>query len=233
VVQEAWSFPGGPLGSESSLVSQPSLVDTAVMPMQYSADTTLIFGGDVSLDLVVSHPVQLVVVPMQSSVGTTPILGSDASLDLVFSHPIQPMIQEVVVLIKYLVNLTLLLESSKSKEVTLPMQSSINPTLLLGGDASFDHVLSISSSSPSEQGIIPLSSSMHPPSTRVVSFDWNDLVEPIIPSSTPFQIRGFLQYIVDKVTSASILSSSTWKDLGFPKLLSAICELLTFDRSPT
>jgi hypothetical protein len=29
VVQEAWSLPGGPSGSESSLVSQPSLVDTS------------------------------------------------------------------------------------------------------------------------------------------------------------------------------------------------------------
>jgi hypothetical protein len=86
---------------------------------------------------------------------------------------------------------TLLLESDKSKEVTLPMKSSVNPTLLLGGDESFDHVLSISSFVPSEQGSIPLSSSMLPPSPREVSFDWNDLVEPQIPSSTPFQIRGF------------------------------------------
>jgi hypothetical protein len=99
VVQEAWSFPGGPSGSESSLVSQhssPSLVDTVVMPMQYSADTTLILGGDASLDLVVSHPVQPMVVSMQSSTDTTPIFGGDASLDLVVSHPIQPMVEEVV-----------------------------------------------------------------------------------------------------------------------------------------
>jgi hypothetical protein len=55
VVQEAWSFPRGPLGSELSLVfqhSSPSLVDTTVMPMQSSVDTTPIFGGDGSLDLV-------------------------------------------------------------------------------------------------------------------------------------------------------------------------------------
>ena len=126
---------------------------------------------------------------------------------------------------------TLLLESDKPKEVTLPMQSSVNPTLLLEGDASFDHVLSISSPIPSEQGSILLSPSTLPPSPRVVSFDWNDLVEPRLPSSTPFQIRGILRYIVDKVTSASILSSSTWKALGFPKLVSTICELMNFDRS--
>jgi hypothetical protein len=58
VVQEAWSFPRGPSGSESSLASQPSLVDTTVMSMQYSADTPLPLGVDASLDLVVSHPVQ-------------------------------------------------------------------------------------------------------------------------------------------------------------------------------
>jgi hypothetical protein len=73
---------------------------------------------------------------------------------------------------------------------------------------------------------------MLPPIPRVVSFDWNDIVEPQLPSSTPFQIRSILRYIVDKVTSASILSSSTWKALGLPKLMSTICELLSFDRSP-
>jgi hypothetical protein len=68
------------------------------------------------------------------------------------------------------------------------MQSLVDPTLLLGSDASFDYVFSISSSVPSEQGGIPLSSSMLPPSPRMVSFDWNDLVEPHLPSSAPFQI---------------------------------------------
>jgi hypothetical protein len=67
----------------------------------------------------------------------------------------------------------------------------------------------------------------------VVSFDWNDLVEPQIPFSTPFQIRGILRYIVDKVTSASILSSSTWKALGFPKMVSTIYEWMNFNISAT
>jgi hypothetical protein len=58
VVQEAWSFPGGPSGFELSLSSQPSLVDTIVMPMQYSADTPIPLRVDASLDLVVSHPIQ-------------------------------------------------------------------------------------------------------------------------------------------------------------------------------
>jgi hypothetical protein len=47
VVQEAWSLPRDPLGSELSLVSQhssPSLVDIVVVPMQYSANTPLLLG---------------------------------------------------------------------------------------------------------------------------------------------------------------------------------------------
>jgi hypothetical protein len=99
VVQEAWSLPRGPSGSESSLVSQhsnPSLVDTTVVPMQSLVDTTLLFGGDAFLDHVVLHPVQPTVMSMQSSTDTTPVFGGDASLDLVVSHPIQPMVEEVV-----------------------------------------------------------------------------------------------------------------------------------------
>jgi hypothetical protein len=57
-VQEVWSFPRSPSGSESSLASQPSLVDTTVISMQYSADTSLPLRFDASLDLVVSHPIQ-------------------------------------------------------------------------------------------------------------------------------------------------------------------------------
>jgi hypothetical protein len=75
-------------------------------------------------------------------------------------------------------NPSLLLNSDKSKEVTFTMQSLVNPTLLLGGVASFDHVLRISIPAPSKQGSISLSLSKLPPSPRMVSFDWNDLVEP-------------------------------------------------------
>jgi hypothetical protein len=201
--------------------------------MQYSADTTHIFGGDASLDHVVSHHVQPAVMSMQSSTNTTHVFGGDVSLDLVVLHPIQLVVEEVVVLMQSSVDPTLLLESDKSKEVTLPMQSSVNPTLLFEGDASFDHVLRIYSFVLLEKGNIPLSLNTLPPSPRVVSFDWNDLIEPRLPSSTPFQIRGILRYIVNKVTFASILSSSTWIDLGFPKIFSAIWDFLTFDRSPT
>ena len=124
------------------------------------------------------------------------------------------------------------------EEVVTPMQSLADPTLLLESDVSTDYVFSISNTVLSEQGGIPLTPSTPPPSPRMVSFDWNDLVEPRLPSSTPFQIRvevnskQIYQCIVDKGAFASILSSSTWKDLGFPKLVSIIYDLMTFDKSP-
>jgi hypothetical protein len=90
---------------------------------------------------------------------------------------------------QYLVDPTLLLESVKSTKVDTLMQSLVDPTLLLGSDVSTDFVFSISSSLLSEQGEISLTSRTPPPSPRMVSFDWNDLVEPHLPSSAPFQIR--------------------------------------------
>jgi hypothetical protein len=45
--------------------------------------------------------------------------------------------------------------------------------------------------------------------------------------------KNFYQCIVDEGASASILSSSAWKDLGSPKLVSATSELLAFDRRPS
>jgi hypothetical protein len=67
MVQEAWSFPRGPSGSESYLVSKhsnPSFFDIEVVLMQSLASTTLIFVGDAFLDHVFLHLVQLVIVSM-------------------------------------------------------------------------------------------------------------------------------------------------------------------------
>jgi hypothetical protein len=88
-------------------------------------------------------------------------------LDHVVLQPIQPMVVKVV----------------------MPMQSSDDPTLLFGSDVSTDYVFSISSSVLSKQGGILLIPSTPPPSPRMVSSDWNDLVEPRPLSSAPFQIR--------------------------------------------
>jgi hypothetical protein len=91
---------------------------------------------------------------MQSSADTTPIFGVDTSLDLVVLHPIQLMVEEVVA----------------------SMQFSVDPALLVLVLYLLYHVLRISISVPSAQGSIPLSLSTIPPIPRVVSFDWNDLV---------------------------------------------------------
>jgi hypothetical protein len=202
-----------PLGFESSLVSQysnPYLVDTTVVPIQYLVDTTLILGGDESLDHVLSHHLQPTVLFRKSSADTTPICGGYLSLDHVVSHPIQPMVEEVVMSMQYSVDSTLIVESDKSKEVTLSMKYSVKPTLIFGGDAYFDHVLIISSHVPYEQGSIPLYLTTLPPNPRMVSFDWND--------------------IVYDGSSASILSSSSWKVFGSPKLVSTTSVLSYFDR---
>jgi hypothetical protein len=73
--------------------------------MQSSADTAPIFGGDVSLDLVVSHAIQTlieeVVMPMQSSI--------DPTLPLESNKP-----KEVTLSMQYLINPTLVLEGDAS-----------------------------------------------------------------------------------------------------------------------
>jgi hypothetical protein len=55
------------------------------MLIQSSADPTLVLGGEVPLDHVVSQPIQLlvekVVMPMQSSTDPTPLLGGEVPLD--------------------------------------------------------------------------------------------------------------------------------------------------------
>jgi hypothetical protein len=133
----------------------------------------------------------------------------------------------------------LLLKSVESTKVVMPMQTLVDPTLLLGSDVSTDYIFSISSLVLSEQGGILLILSTHPPNPRMVSFDWNDLVEPRLPSSAPFQIRvkvnstNIYRCIVDEGASASILSSSVWKDLESPYLVSSSHELLAFDRRPS
>jgi hypothetical protein len=94
------------------------------------------------------------------------------------------------------------------------MQSLDDPTLLLGSDVSTYYAFSIFDSVFSEQGGIPLAPRTPPPSPRMVSFDWNDLVEPHLPSSAPFQIKvevnstNIYRCIVDEGSSTSILSSS-------------------------
>jgi hypothetical protein len=60
--------------------------------------------------------------------------------------------------------------------VVMLMQYLVDPTLLMGSDVSTNYVFSISISVLSEQGDILSTSITPPPSLRLVSFDWNDLV---------------------------------------------------------
>jgi hypothetical protein len=74
----------------------------------------------------------------------------------------------------------------------------------------------------------------------MVYFDWNNVLEPHLPSSSPLQImvlvesmsKGIRQCIVDGGSFASILSSLAWKVLGSPKFVLATSELLDFDIIP-
>jgi hypothetical protein len=194
--------------------------------MQYSTDPTLLLGGDVPLYHVVLQPIHPMVMSMQSSTDLTLLLESVEST-------------KAVMLMKSSTDPTLLLESVESTKVVMPMQYSVDPTLLLGSDVSTDYVFSISRSVLSEQGGILLTSSTPPPSPRMVSFDWNDLVESHLPSSAPFQIRvefnskNIYRCIVDEGASTSILFFSNWEALGSLDLVSASHELLSFDRRPS
>jgi len=114
-----------------------------------------------------------VVTPSQYSVDPTLLLESVES-------------NKVVTPLKSSVYPTLLLKSVESTKVVTSMPSSTDPTPLLGSEVSTYYVFNISSSVLSEQGDILLALSTPPPSPRMVSFDWNDLVEPRLPSSAPF-----------------------------------------------
>jgi hypothetical protein len=173
---------------------------------------------------------------MQYSIDPTPLFGDDVPVDHVVSHPIQLVVEKVVTPMQSLVDPTLLLESVESTKVVTSMQYLVDPTLLLESDESIDYVFSISISLLSEQGGIPLASSTPPPSPRMVSFDWNDLVDPCLPSSAPFQIRveinsnNIYRCIVYEGVFKSILSSSAWQALDSPELVSASHELFDFGR---
>ena len=76
------------------------------------------------------------------------------------------------------------------------------------------------------------------PSTEVVSFNWSNLKESHLHLSVPFQIvlnvttRKILHTIVDEGAFLSILSSSAWKAIGSPQLMSASKKILDFNIRP-
>jgi hypothetical protein len=70
--------------------------------------------------------------PMQSSVDPTPLLGGDALSDHVISQPFHPVVEEVVVSMKYSFDSTLILESVKSTKLVMSMEYLDNPLLSWG-----------------------------------------------------------------------------------------------------
>jgi hypothetical protein len=205
-------------------------VELVVVSMQYSMDTSPMFWGYASLNFFVSPLVQPIVMSMQFLTDITPIFGGDASLDFVFSHPIQPMVDEVVISMQYLIDPTLLLESDKSKEEVAPMQFLVDPALLFLVLYLLCHVLSISSTSPSEQKRVLIFPISLPTSLDEVPFDWDGLVGYPMPSPMSFPGRDTIRYITEMITSIITLSSSTWTDLGLPKLMLFLRKILTFHK---
>lgn len=78
--------------------------------------------------------------------------------------------------------------------------------------------------------------SVPPPSNLVVSFDWNLLGRPYVPSNVPFRIivktyrMVMVGTIIDEGASVSILSLTAWKVLGSPSLLPEMQNLTGFDK---
>jgi len=90
--------------------------------------------------------------------------------------------------------------------------------------------------SSSVQKIHPAVYLVPPPSNLVVSFDWNLLARPRLPSNVPFRIKVqayrmiMAGTIIDEGASMSILSSTAWTTLGSPSLLLEIRNMSGFSK---
>jgi hypothetical protein len=145
------------------------------------------------------------------------------------------LVDEVVGLIPSSVDPALPLESEVNKVVG-PIQSSIDPTLPSESEVDTAQVLIVTSYF-SRQGDISRVSIEPPLSTEVISFDWDRLVEPRLPSYLPLQIP--LQVcdnimihhtIIDEGDSVSIQSSNAWPTIGSPQFVSVTHHLWDLNR---
>ena len=81
---------------------------------------------------------------------------------------------------------------------------------------SASHIFFTANSELTEQGGIELTSDEPPPSSWIASFDWDILVEPCLPSNSPFQIKvkvepySIARCIVDEGASVRILFARPW-----------------------
>ena len=176
-------------------------------------------------------------------------------MPIVFQHPTQPLVDQAVEPFLDLVDYTLLPESdpdviepmSSLVNPTLPTESDfdeavesisvlINPTLPLESEVSASHIFFTASSELTEQGGTELASDQTPPSSQIVSFGWDSLVDPRLPSNAPFQIKVKVELytiarsIVDEGAPVSILFARAWRGMGSPSLVSTASQLLAFDR---
>jgi hypothetical protein len=122
-----------------------------------------------------------------------------------------------------------------SPPLVIPIQSSIDPTLLLESKPDTAHVFLVNTDSTMPGGIPPPPMES-PPSTEAILFDWGALTGPRLPSHIPFQItvqvrgRDVPQTLIDEGASVSILSSVAWYALGCPQLAPVTQNLLAFNR---
>jgi hypothetical protein len=116
-----------------------------------------------------------------------------------------------------------------------PIQSSVDPTLLLESKPDTSHVFLINTDSTIPGGIPP-SPTKPPPSNEAILFYWGVLTRPHLPSHVPFQItvqvhgRDIPQMLIDEGASINILSSFAWYALGCPQLAPVTQNLLAFNR---
>jgi hypothetical protein len=115
------------------------------------------------------------------------------------------------------------------------ISSSVDPTLPLESKPDTSHVFLVDTESTMPVGIPP-SPMEPPPSFEAIHFDWGVLTGPLLPSHIPFQIivqvcgRDVPQTLIDEGASVNILSSISWKALGYPPLAPVTQNLLAFNR---
>jgi hypothetical protein len=130
--------------------------------------------SDFEAFVVSPHPISPLidteVMSMPSSLDLTSVVKDDVSPIPIIMHPIQPRVEEVVV----------------------PVQSLVNPTLLVGCDTSFNHVVIIHNTAPSEQERVLLSPSSLSASPGDIPFDWDGLVGYPMPPPMSFLVRDII-----------------------------------------
>ena len=98
--------------------------------------------------------------------------------------PSESDFHEVVESVPLSINPTLPSESDFHKAVeSVPL--SINPTLPLESEVYASHIFFTASSELTEQGGTEFALDQPPLSSRIASFDWDSLVESLLPSDSP------------------------------------------------